>query len=229
MARGMEYDVDNNKKVLFGMVKNKRRDREQCKNLTNENGNLLTDSEYIKKEWSEYFMKLLNVTYDVEEEDNNLETEEDTESEEEREDLTWSDIDYVWKFIKTGKAAGIDDITGEMIKNTGIAGKHWLYRLFRTIWMNKNKKRAAQFDQAGRMRPAGRQFDMPALDHAGIEKPMIERISDLYKDISSKVRTPVGTTDNFAITTGLRPCDVRCNAWACVCDCGVMCDVRESA
>ncbi|KAI5698569.1 hypothetical protein M8J75_008712 [Diaphorina citri] len=78
MARGMEYDVDNNKKVLFGMVKNKRRDREQCKNLTNENGNLLTDSEYIKKEWSEYFMKLLNVTYDVEEEDNNLERERKT-------------------------------------------------------------------------------------------------------------------------------------------------------
>ncbi|KAL1446149.1 hypothetical protein WDU94_012366 [Cyamophila willieti] len=286
----LQTDIDGNRKVLYGMVKNKRRDREQCKYITNEDGSLITDNEDIKREWKEYFKNLLNVEYDGID-DNNLEREEENnEIEEETEDLTCNDIDYVWKFIKYGKAAGIDDITGELIKNTGIAGKHWLYRVFRTIWMNKkvpddwrigivvplfkkgDKKKCANYrgitltsqvsklyerilekkirskieqqlneEQYG-FRPGRSTIDLifglrqlmekkyeynedlwmafldikkafdavrrikvwEALQHARIDKSIIERIADLYQNISSQVRTPVGTTDSFAITTGLR-------------------------
>uniref|UniRef100_A0A8D8LKZ5 Craniofacial development protein 2 n=2 Tax=Cacopsylla melanoneura TaxID=428564 RepID=A0A8D8LKZ5_9HEMI len=287
----LQNDVDGNKKVLYGMVKNKRRDREECKYLTNDDGNLVSDNDEIKNIWKEYFNELLNVVHDNEENENeDIQGTNSIEIQEDTYELMWNDIDYVWKFIKTGKATGIDEISGEMIKNSGIAGKHWLYRLFRSIWINKtvpddwrmgvvvplfkkgDRKKCSNFrgitltSQVSKLyerllenkiRPiietqlneeqygfrAGRStidlifglrqlmekkyefgkdlwmafldikkaFDAvrrtkvwDALQHAGINKHMVDRIQDLYQDISSKVRTPVGTTDSFAITTGLR-------------------------
>lgn len=116
------------------MLKNKRRDKEKSRYLIDDYNDLITEPEEIKREWINYFSKLLNV---LNEEPQEELTVQSTLNENEDEELTWNDIEYVWQYIKNGKSPGCNEITGEMIKHTGIVGKHWIYRIFKVIWQSK--------------------------------------------------------------------------------------------
>ena len=130
----MQEDIDCNKKGLFGMMRNRRRDKERTMYLTDDNIFLITEGEEIKETWRKYFDELLNV--------NNKAKTVTIQAEEKRKiddgpDLTWRDIEFAWKFIKNGKSTGMDEISGEMVKMSGNVGKQWLYRLFHKIWEEK--------------------------------------------------------------------------------------------
>ncbi|KAI5715485.1 hypothetical protein M8J77_016861 [Diaphorina citri] len=136
-SKTLKKDVDGSKKILYGMMKNKRRDKEINKFLCDDYGDLLTEPEEIKNSWKSYFRNLLNVELDDDEDEETTTLRPTVQSNDDMDTITWNDIDYAWKYIKTGKSAGCDEITGEMIKNTGIPGKQWLYRLFKKIWDEK--------------------------------------------------------------------------------------------
>ncbi|KAI5754231.1 hypothetical protein M8J77_006965 [Diaphorina citri] len=284
----LEKDIDGNKKMLYGMIKNKRRDKGRCKYVTDDYGDLLTEPEEIKNCWKIYFKNLLNVAHEECEETNQRELNVETLTEET--DITWNDIDYVWKFIKTGKSPGCDEISGEMIKSSGMVGKHWLYRLFKKIWEEKSvprewkkgiiiplfkkgdRKKCANYrgitltSQVAKLyeriierkiRPVieetlneeqhgfrpGRstndliftirqlmekhyEYDKPlwiafldikkafdaivrvkvweALKNIGVKQDIIDRIAEMYRGISSAVKTCFGLTESFEIESGLR-------------------------
>uniref|UniRef100_A0A8D8RWT4 Craniofacial development protein 2 n=1 Tax=Cacopsylla melanoneura TaxID=428564 RepID=A0A8D8RWT4_9HEMI len=132
----MLEDVDGNKKLLYGMVKNKRRDKNNNNGpMIDETNNLITEERKIKKLWKEYFDELLNVN--VQDGNNNNEGIHTCVNDDEDDDLMWSDVEFAMKFLKTGKSPGNDEISGELLKHAGIVGVHWIYRLFRKIWNKK--------------------------------------------------------------------------------------------
>lgn len=132
----LQEDVDGNKKLLYGMMRNKRRDKEEQKYLIDSGGNLVTEEQQIKEMWKTYFDQLLNVRPDPELNNETFE-KENPDRQTEEQDLTWNDIETACKFIKTGKSPGPDKITGEMLKGAGIIGIHLLYRLFKKCWNEK--------------------------------------------------------------------------------------------
>ncbi|KAL1447116.1 hypothetical protein WDU94_005460 [Cyamophila willieti] len=132
----LQEDVDGNKKLLYGMMRDKRRDKEEQKYLVDCDGNLITEEEKIKVMWKEYFQELLNVE-SVTNGNNQQYVCDIHERDREQPELTWNDVDTACKFIKTGKSPGPDEITGEMLKAAGIVGKHMIYRLFKKCWDEK--------------------------------------------------------------------------------------------
>ncbi|KAI5734098.1 hypothetical protein M8J77_002409 [Diaphorina citri] len=129
----LSEDFDGNKKIMYGMIKNKRRTKEYTRYVVDNNGSLQTEDENIKEVWREYFERLLN----IDSEDQPISNNSTETVEEEEFEITWNDIEYALKHVKTGKAPGVDEISGELIKYAGIVGKHWLYILFKRIWDEK--------------------------------------------------------------------------------------------
>lgn len=133
-TRELEEDVNTGKRMLYGITKSKRNDRTYTKIVKGECGELITQPEEIRKRWKEYFDKLLNVKSSSE---NRKQVQQTNLELEEEEDITMLEVELAVRGMKTGKAAGIDEISVEMIKAAGPIGLQWLYRLLRCIWTRK--------------------------------------------------------------------------------------------
>ena len=86
----MEEDSRGNKKVLYGMVKNKRRGLREDVLMADKNGNEVQNKEALKTVWREYFEELLNPLGHGEDENESEEGEDNTGMEK---DLTWREVE----------------------------------------------------------------------------------------------------------------------------------------
>lgn len=113
----IEEDVYGSKRIVYGLIKSKRKERVNTKLVKDERGELLTQPEGIRNRWKEYFDKLLNVRKDP------TESEKEKEHGTERDnDITMLEVENALKKMKTGKSVGVDEVPVEMIKAEGAVG-----------------------------------------------------------------------------------------------------------
>ena len=100
-------------------------------------GELLSDEQRVNERWSDYFESLLNVK-DEREADvpcmgivNGIRRERPVEQ---KELLDIKEVRMAIKKLKNGKATGVDDIAGEMIKAGGEVMAEWLVRVLNICW-----------------------------------------------------------------------------------------------
>lgn len=127
----LEEDCKGNQKMLYGILKSRRSDREDIKTIEAEDGTIHRNVEGIREEMKKYFDRLLNG--EVEESAVN-ELNEIEEKEEEESPITWAETENALKLMKTGKSPGIDGLSADMIKAAGIQGLQWLHRTLGVIW-----------------------------------------------------------------------------------------------
>ena len=128
----MEEDSKGNKRVLYGMVKGRRKGITENPIMQDENGKEVYDLDKLKTMWKTYFEDLLNPDWTVEEE-----MAEEKENEESEEDLTWAEVEAAVQSMKSGRAPGIDEVTVETIRAAAEVGKQWLYRIMRSVWKER--------------------------------------------------------------------------------------------
>ena len=97
-------------------------------------GNILSEKKQILERWQQYFKVLLN-TGNVKIQ--NMEVYEGAASNLELEKPTYDEINEIIKNMKSNKAAGLDDILPEFIKNGGFILKQKLHQLLLKIWKQK--------------------------------------------------------------------------------------------
>ena len=94
--------------------------------LRDKQGCILRDEDAILKRWKEHFEELLNPT-----------SANPPIPELHSRAMTSLDVDEVWRAIhrlKSGKAAGVDEIRPEMLKALGGEGFAWITRVFQVAW-----------------------------------------------------------------------------------------------
>ena len=125
---------DESKKVLYGLVKSRVKTREDTSFVKAETGQTLVQRDDILERWEEYFSGQLNIKH---REMVDKVAQEETGKEEQGKEISMLEIEEAIQKMKTGKAAGVDEVTTEMIRAAGPIGLQWLYRLFRIIWKKK--------------------------------------------------------------------------------------------
>lgn len=95
---------------------------------------VLVEPEQCLKEWTNYFEDLLNADVEMEENMSNLSTNQEDENNENNDDAPSLEeiIEAIGK-IKRNKAAGIDDIPGELIKSGGMRMVTTIHDLVREV------------------------------------------------------------------------------------------------
>ena len=137
----MREDVHGNKKMLYGLMRERRKKKDECQNLVKENGEVVTDDERKKQMWKTYFETLLNPGINQQPirapGQIQRELEEPRDEDEEEDYITWREVEMAMKKMKNGKAVGVDELAMEMIRAAGVVGIQWLYRVLNVIWKNK--------------------------------------------------------------------------------------------
>lgn len=132
-GRKMEADFHTNQKLFFKTLKNLRlgKKNEVIKQIKDEHEAILTEEEDIIERWRRYFENLLNkeITVDKNERTYNIE-----EIQQQREHIELQEVKNAIKRLKRGKAAGHDNITGEMLKNMGGKGVQLLTKICNMAW-----------------------------------------------------------------------------------------------
>ena len=118
----LEQDSKGNQKLLYGLLKSKRSDREDIKAIETEDRDIIRDMEGIREEMKNSFENLLNGEGVQENETEVIEVEE------EQDPISWLETEISLKQMKSGKAAGVDELTADMMKAAGIHGIQWLHR-----------------------------------------------------------------------------------------------------
>uniref|UniRef100_A0A1W7R9N5 Endonuclease-reverse transcriptase HmRTE-e01 n=1 Tax=Hadrurus spadix TaxID=141984 RepID=A0A1W7R9N5_9SCOR len=135
LAGILEEDVSRGKRILYGMVKEKKRGSEgEPSMIKNETGNVLVEETDIRSRWKEYFEKLLNTRRNTQ----NSDREEYQEVEEvAEEEITMTEIEVASKKMRLGKAPGVDEVTIDMVRAAGKEGLYWISRVFQAVWRDK--------------------------------------------------------------------------------------------
>ena len=122
----LESNYKSANKVFWQTVRRLRGKRSHTTtSIKDAEGNILSDGSCILSRWREYFEDLLNPV-----EANNLDTPEVTQHRE-MESLTAAEVATAIKQLKSGKAAGGDEIRPEMLKSLTWEGILWLTRVCR--------------------------------------------------------------------------------------------------
>lgn len=127
--------VDNNNKnnmrELYAGINSIRKGyQSQTTLIKDKNGNLLADEAGILMRWKNYFDELLNVHAN---DRNRIESEIHT-AEPEITEPTINEVRTAIKKLKNNKAAGIDDMPGEIVKYGGERLVEEIFELIREIW-----------------------------------------------------------------------------------------------
>lgn len=127
-----ESSSKHDMKAFYNQIKNKRKTHTiKIRGMKNNDGELKSEPQEIKKIWRKHFEGLLNVH--IEEEIDQTEIE-DVDNED---DMTEPDMEEILEVInglKNGKAAGSDGIMAEMVKCGGEALHTKIYELIKRIW-----------------------------------------------------------------------------------------------
>ncbi|XP_066952522.1 uncharacterized protein [Macrobrachium rosenbergii] len=106
-------------KTIYRIAEARRKDRQDVGGvgiIEDENGNILTEKEEVKRRWKEYFSQLLNTENEYGELENVPPVEEPTAN------MRESEVENAKKRGKVNKAAGKSEVTIEMIKALGNLG-----------------------------------------------------------------------------------------------------------
>ena len=90
-------------------------------------GRLLTQEKDILNRWKEYFAELFNPT-------SGQHTKPSEPIDDEINDISPIEVTTAIKALKSGKAAGIDEIRPEMLKSLNCGGINWLTRIYQIVW-----------------------------------------------------------------------------------------------
>jgi hypothetical protein len=126
-------NIKKNVRKFYKEVKEMSKDYQQQNIIyKDEKGKILTEEKDVLLRWHHYFQLLLEDELQPLEE-----TEKENENTEELEDIdkpSYEEMIEVISNMKNGKAPGIDNITVELIKNSGSELLHRLFELLLQIW-----------------------------------------------------------------------------------------------
>ena len=121
-----------NKKMFWKEVNSARRKNENLEiKIKDENGNMLTKEQQVRRRWSDYFDKLLNDSEEREAElsvlgRDGIRLQRIVESER----ISVEEVEKALKKMKSGKASGVDGVGVEMLKEGGESMIEWLVRIY---------------------------------------------------------------------------------------------------
>lgn len=119
----------DNQKLFYGALKRMRTKKNEALGyIRDEGGKLLTEHTQIMERWRQYFKSLLEDD-DTYETPNSEDNEQQEENEYAMETITTEELEKAISKLKLGKAAGIDEITPEMIKFLNTEGKEKLLEI----------------------------------------------------------------------------------------------------
>ena len=116
------------RKLFWGVVKKLRSGKKlNMTNVKDTKGHLVTGKDKVMGRWKEYFEELLNFDdiKDNKSQDKNRAERVGTVDEEQN-DISFNEVMLAIQKLKNGKAAGIDEITPELIKCSGVKGVEWM-------------------------------------------------------------------------------------------------------
>lgn len=135
----LEEDSKGNQKLFYKILKELRQGKEKKDiYIKNTKGELLTEETEIIERWKQYFQDLLQSRDDIMEEEI---TERVMGEENGDEEIKQEEIEDAIKWLKNGKAPGIDKITPEMIKNMGEEGRQLFLKICNKAWYEKTVPR----------------------------------------------------------------------------------------
>ena len=132
LGKKLSESFKENKKKFWCEVNRARKAKEEMgMEVRNKEGKLIGQKEEIKEIWIEHFSKLLNPQIEQEAELTTLGVEGMGEGSDLGERKIWrKEVERAVKMLKSGKAPGVDGITGEMLKRGGKSMIDWLQMLF---------------------------------------------------------------------------------------------------
>ena len=126
---GRSYEQD--KRRFWKEVKRVKKGRSGNEETVKDANGQLVKGDAARKRWGEYFEGLLNVEDDREAVVVAVGGVEVPVFDEENErEITKGEVERALKETKEGKAAGIDEVTAEMLKKGGVSAVEWLVRVF---------------------------------------------------------------------------------------------------
>ena len=130
---GEEYKRDVRK--FWKKVKILRGDREDVSSgVKGKDGELRSDDREVRDRWKEYFEELLNVKDERSVDVSGLGVEIVQSEEREEREISLSEVKKALMKVKMGKAAGVDGVTGEMLRFGGEVVSRWLWTICKVAW-----------------------------------------------------------------------------------------------
>ena len=125
-----------NKKLFYQMVREGRgeRKKENIKEIKDENGNMIKDSEDIKKRWGKYFENLMNVNSREQAMISCMGMEGDGRRPKQQQKISIKEVKKALQKLKGGKSPGVDGITAEMLKYGGEMVVKWMHLICTLAW-----------------------------------------------------------------------------------------------
>ena len=126
---GRSYE--ENKKKFWKEIKRIRKGGTKTEETVKDRNGRLLKGDDAGKRWAEHFENLLNVVEDREAEIVGVVgVQVPVMGVENESEITRGEVERALKETKTGKAPGVDGVTGEMLKEGGVTVVEWLVRLF---------------------------------------------------------------------------------------------------
>ena len=132
-----KLDEDGGKKRIHKMARDRDENSKDVKGGTvmkDRNGKLVTEQEAVLKVWESYFKELLNQDRN----NNDLELRSYVEGKVELTDITDTEMQSGMKWMKKGRAPGIDEMRVEMVMAAEESGISWTKRLLNTCTRQGN-------------------------------------------------------------------------------------------
>ena len=133
IGEDLQNDLQGTRKLIYKTASNYRKGSHPptyaIKNPSD--GTLLTETREIELGWKNYFETLLNIPNDALNEDVAFEfhTEASTEP-----DISMVELEEALGRVRNGKAPGVDQIPGELLKHMGNDGNMWFLELLAMLW-----------------------------------------------------------------------------------------------
>ena len=130
-GKRMNEDANGNMKLFWKELKKiKGSKKMECLKMKDKSGIYVDGDENVKGRWKEYFEDLLNVTEEKEVNVNMCGFEGVKRSKYLGcDEITRAEVDKAIQKLKNGKAAGVDDISAEMLKYGGESVKEWMWKV----------------------------------------------------------------------------------------------------
>jgi hypothetical protein len=129
----LQEDYKGSKKLLYVVMRNKRKHKTELCNILDRNGKLVWVQDICLRTCVEHFMELLNVQTDSEDiTEKNYTT--DNSNIPDKLEVNMLDLETVVRQMKNNKSPGCYELTTDLIKAGGTIGTQWLYWVLRRIW-----------------------------------------------------------------------------------------------
>ena len=126
----LHKDYLSNKKRFWQKVKEEERAPKTNASIEMIKGKLLTVKEEVQRRWREHFSEL----FQNEGSDCGRETQRDAGNNELDDRILMEETRRMIGKLKSGKAGGVCDIRGEMLKVGGEVTVQWLMAIFNAVW-----------------------------------------------------------------------------------------------